>query len=345
MNVLKSVVLRDKLLKPDAPQRELSLKTSIFKNTSIASVAITNVNNSEETDAHDNNEEPKQKIPKKKILKEINDRNIISVVATMEIEVKTYKLNTTTIDATRDNDNALISIQTIRTMKIEEVILKIIPAAWTLLFETMLDELEHAGKIIENDLKDKRLLPDIEDIYNSFVYVSPDNVKVVILGMDPYLQIYNGVPVATGRSFECRADLPIERSLSNILTVCFKTIEGFKRPKNGDLSKWVEQGVLLLNTALTTKEKKSGAHIGPWSFFPEKVIRFLGEKKKNIVYMFWGKDAGEFIKFVPERRNLVLTASHPVARGHTNTFLDCDHFNEANKYLEKNGRIPINWIL
>lgn len=254
-----------------------------------------------------------------------------------------------------ENDDKYISDENVRLVPYEDIdgivwqeaLTKFIPPAWSEVFLDMYDELKDAGKTIQADLDKSgiRIVPRKCDIYSAFISTPPDNVKVVILGMDPYLQVYNGIPTATGRSFECRAGNTIEKSLQNIFLVCGKTIKNFGSPRSGDLTKWAEQGVLLLNTALTTRQSKSGMHIGIWGFFPEKIIKYLGEKKQNIVYMLWGKNAMEYSEYIPKHKNLLLTTSHPVARGHANTFFDCNHFNQANEYLIANNREPIDWRL
>ncbi len=259
------------------------------------------------------------------------------------------------IKTPEDKENSMVLLEKVRNMTLGKFLIDFIPPAWSLIFSGMRDELRDAGTTIEEDINKtgKKLVPNVENIYNSFVSVTPDNIKVVIIGMDPYYKVHKDVPSATGRCFECRKGMPIEKSLQHIFSVCYSMIEGFKKPKSGDLSKWVEQGVLLMNASLTTREGKSGAHLGAWMFFPEKIFRYLGEKKKHIVYMMWGRDAQNFKEHIPEHRNLILTCSHPVAWGKSNTFLGnkkegippMNHFNEANEYLKEKGRETVDWIL
>ena len=241
----------------------------------------------------------------------------------------------------------IVPLRTIKNMSLKEFLINFIPPAWNLIFQEMIDELEDAGLTVQHDINNSRiqLVPNKEDIYNAFVSTPPDDIKVVIIGMDPYYKVHRGKPSATGRCFECHKGMPIEKSLQQIFSVCCKTIKGFNKPTCGDLSKWAEQGVFLLNAALTTRAGKSGQHLGAWMFLPEKILKYLGEKKKNIVYMFWGKDAQNFVEFIPTHRNKILTSSHPVAWGKSNTFLDSNHFNEANDYFEDIGRKQIDWIL
>lgn len=273
----------------------------------------------------------------------------------MEIENMSKKNLPTDNTPKETKENILVFVEDARKMNLSEFLIKFIPPAWTLIFDDMKDEVMDAGETIQSDLnKDGvKLVPNIEDIYNAFVSTPPDDIKVVIIGMDPYFKIHKGIPSATGRCFECRQGMPIEKSLQHIFSVCHKTINGFQKPKHGDLTKWAQQGVLLLNSSLTTRAEKAGAHLGAWRFLPEKLLRYFGEKKKNVVYMLWGRDAQAFEEFIPTHRNLILKSSHPVARGNYNTFLGSDkrdtppmdHFNEANKYLEECGRDKIDWIL
>ena len=170
-------------------------------------------------------------------------------------------------------------------------------------------------------------------------------VKVVIIGQDPYFQVEKGVPSATGCSFECRPGDPIRQSLKNILLVLAKTIPGFKFPDSGDLTKWATQGVLMANACPTVEAGKPGSHKIIWKFFMLRVLQFLSKKRKNVVYMLWGRDAQSYRTAITTSTNFILEASHPVAQGKSNDFLTCDHFNQCNRHLEATEQSPIDWTL
>lgn len=224
---------------------------------------------------------------------------------------------------------------------------RLIPLGWIELFQDYILELEDAGKVLKKQIDDKGIIicPKPYDIFRAFTLTPWWNVKVVIIGQDPYYQVENGVPSATGCSFECRVGDPIRQSLKNMFLVLGKTVEGFKFPDNGDLSKWSEQGVLMANATPTTESGVPGAHRTIWKFFMLRVLQFLSKKKKNVVYMLWGRDAQSYRDAISTSFNFILEASHPVAQGKSNDFLTCDHFNQCNRQLESTGQTPIDWHL
>ncbi len=231
--------------------------------------------------------------------------------------------------------------------KLSEFLVQHIPLGWRELLDLYKLELQDVGTVLSKLIRTNKhvIAPSPWNIFRSLSLTPWVMTKVVIIGQDPYYQIENGIPSATGCCFECREGDPIRRSLANIFTVLGRTVKGFTIPESGDLTRWAEQGVLLLNGAMTTRVGEVGAHKDIWKFFPIRVLQFLAKMKTNVVYMLWGRDAQNFLPYIYKNSNLVLEASHPVAHGNHNTFFKCNHFNEANEYLIAKGQSSINWVL
>lgn len=185
--------------------------------------------------------------------------------------------------------------------------------------------------------------PEPSNIFNAFNHCHMDNLKVVILGQDPYPTRGH----AHGLSFSVQMGVNTPRSLVNI----YKAIENdddviFTKPNHGCLESWADQGVLLLNSALTVLEGKAGSHLSEWSPFTDRVIQLISEKAKNVVFMLWGRKAQVKKKFINESRHKVLEFNHPSPMIPGNTFgTECKHFSQANKYLKDNDKQEIMWEL
>jgi uracil-DNA glycosylase len=167
------------------------------------------------------------------------------------------------------------------------------------------------------------------------------NVKVVILGQDPY----NGPNQAHGLSFSVQKGVPPPPSLVNIYKELNADI-GMPISKHGDLTHWAEQGVLLLNASLTVRanEPMSHAKIG-WAEFTDAVIAKVSAQKEHAVFILWGKFAQEKQVLVDETKHLVLKAAHPSPFSADKGFFGCRHFSKANAWLMKNGIDPVDWML
>jgi uracil-DNA glycosylase len=181
--------------------------------------------------------------------------------------------------------------------------------------------------------------PRGSDIFNALNSTSFDKVRVVILGQDPY----HGPGQAHGLSFSVPKGVPLPPSLQNI----YKEIEaeyGTKMPRTGDLSKWAEQGVLLLNATLTVRAANAGSHQKKgWEQFTDAVIRALNDQHEHIVFMLWGSYAQKKGAFIDRQKHLVLQSPHPSPLSAHRGFLGNGHFKKANEYLEAHGRKPIDW--
>jgi uracil-DNA glycosylase len=185
----------------------------------------------------------------------------------------------------------------------------------------------------------KTIYPRGNLIFNAFNTTPLAKVKIVILGQDPYHQPNQ----AMGLSFSVPHGVAIPPSLRNVYKELARTIDGFIIPKHGDLSKWAEQGVFLLNAVLTVREGQAASHakLG-WQNFTDAVIRTISEHNEGVVFMLWGNFAKQKAELIDTNRHHVLTAVHPspLAGG---GFAGCNHFALANELLVKQGMQAIDW--
>ena len=185
----------------------------------------------------------------------------------------------------------------------------------------------------------KTVYPEPKNIFNAFNLCPLNNVKVVIIGQDPYHEPGQ----AHGLCFSVQQGIELPPSLVNI----YKEIEqdiGHKSITNGDLSDWARQGVLLLNSTLTVLAHVAASHSGHgWETFTDAVIKAVNENRKNVVYMLWGSFAQKKADFVNEQDNLILKSAHPSPLSAYRGFFGNHHFSQANQYLIENGKTPINW--
>lgn len=188
-----------------------------------------------------------------------------------------------------------------------------------------------AGKII---------YPPANDVFNAFKYTEFADVKVVILGQDPY----HGPGQAHGLCFSVRPGIATPPSLINIYKELTQDITGFYNPGHGYLVSWAQQGVLLLNTVLTVEAGKAHSHakLG-WERFTDTVIGALNSQREGIVFLLWGSHAQKKGQFIDRARHHVLMAPHPSPLSAHRGFLGCRHFSQANQLLLQQGLTAINW--
>jgi len=190
---------------------------------------------------------------------------------------------------------------------------------------------------VKKEYSEQTIYPPGNQIFNAFDKCAFDDVKVVILGQDPY----HGQGQANGLAFSVNDGIRIPPSLRNI----FKEIKediGKEIPKSGNLERWAVQGVLLLNATLTVRASKAGSHQKKgWEEFTDAVIKKISTEGENIVFMLWGKYAQAKGQVIDGTKHLVLKAPHPspMAKG----FLGCKHFSQANEYLESINKTTIDW--
>jgi len=198
-------------------------------------------------------------------------------------------------------------------------------------------------KFLKNELQSGRIIyPPSRLIFNAFNHTPFDEVKVVILGQDPY----HGEQQAHGLSFSVQNGVPIPPSLQNIFKELKRDIPEFHMPADGDLTTWADQGVLLLNATLTVESSKAGSHQKRgWERFTDKVIAELSQRRSGIVFMLWGKYAQSKAGLIDGNKHYILTAAHPSPLSAHNGFFGCRHFSKANEYLKNRGLTEINWQL
>jgi len=179
-------------------------------------------------------------------------------------------------------------------------------------------------------------------IFNAFNTTPLDQVKVVILGQDPY----HGPSQANGLAFSVQRSIPLPPSLRNILHE-LSTDLGIKPAGHGDLTRWAQQGVLLLNSVLTVVEGQPTSHQGQgWEIFTDQVINVLNERTQRTVFILWGAYAQRKGQYIDRNRHLVLTAAHPSPlAANRGGFFGCRVFSKTNQYLTQHGKTPIDWRL
>lgn len=193
------------------------------------------------------------------------------------------------------------------------------------------------------------IYPNPEDVFNGFGYTDLADVKVVILGQDPYHGCNEeNTPQAHGLAFSVAHGFKIPPSLVNMYKELTTDIEGFKTPEHGNLTTWAKQGVLLLNTVLTVKKANAHSHakLG-WEKFTERVIQEISEQNKGCVFILWGSHAqkkGKNISSIESGgKHLVLAGPHPSPLSAYRGFFGCKHFSRANKWLTENNHTAIDW--
>lgn len=192
---------------------------------------------------------------------------------------------------------------------------------------------------IEGVLSSSEFYPSIESVFCSINGCAISDVKVVILGQDPY----HNQGQAMGLAFSVPKICKIPPSLKNIFKELKTDIQNFRIPQHGDLTKWTEQGVLLLNDTLTVKPNQPSSHskIG-WKIFTDKILKIINENNQNVVFMLWGNHARQKAKLIDKSKHLILESGHPSPLS-VKKFFGCKHFSMANEYLKQHCKEIINW--
>ena len=191
-------------------------------------------------------------------------------------------------------------------------------------------------------LQGKTIFPAKEDIFNAFDLTQFENLKVVILGQDPY----HNHDQAHGLAFSVQKGVAVPPSLRNMYKELEASVENFEVPTHGNLESWASQGVFLLNTTLTVEAHNPNSHkdIG-WETFTDTVIKKISEHKQNVVFMLWGSHARKKKSLIDENKHLILESSHPSPLSAYRGFLGCNHFVLANEYLKNLNKEIIDWKL
>ena len=216
-----------------------------------------------------------------------------------------------------------------------------IEPSWKSALNQLFDQtfFEELVSFVKTEYSSRKVYPPAKEIFNAFDHCPLNSVKVVILGQDPY----HGPGQAHGLSFSVKPGVPFPPSLANI----FKEIEtdlGKPFPSNGDLTRWADQGVFLLNATLTVRAHDAGSHQKRgWEEFTDEVIRIISYSRENVVFLLWGSYAQKKSALIDARKHLILKAPHPSPLSSYRGFFGSKHFSKANDYLVANGIEPIEW--
>lgn len=194
-------------------------------------------------------------------------------------------------------------------------------------------------KKIREEYSTRQIFPPSDEIFTAFELTPLSDVKVVILGQDPY----HGDGQAHGLCFSVKPDVETPPSLVNIYKELNSDL-GCYIPNNGYLTKWAKQGVLMLNTVLTVRAHQANSHRGiGWEEFTDAAIRILNEQDRPIVYLLWGKPAQMKKSMLNNPKHLILEAPHPSPLSAYRGFFGCQHFSKTNEFLQENGLEPVDW--
>ncbi len=194
--------------------------------------------------------------------------------------------------------------------------------------------------LMEEKKRGEIVYPKGEDIFKAFELTHFDDVKVIILGQDPY----HGANQAHGLSFSIQKGVRQPPSLQNIFKELVTDIEGFNTPLDGDLSNWAKQGILLLNASLTVSAGKAGSHQNKgWEIFTDEVIKTLSEKKENLIFILWGKFAQAKEELIDVSKHHIIKSHHPSPFSAYGGFFGSKPFSKTNEILKKLGKKQIDW--
>ncbi len=216
-----------------------------------------------------------------------------------------------------------------------------IAADWKEILQPEFDKpyFEELVEFVREEYRTREIFPRAGNIFRAFDKCPLDRLKVVIIGQDPY----HGPGQANGLCFSVNDEVPFPPSLQNIFKEVCEDV-GAPRPRSGNLDRWAEQGVLLLNAVLTVRAHEAASHAGRgWERFTDAVVRAIAERKSEVVYLLWGSYAQRKGAIADPARNCILKAVHPSPLSAYRGFLGCRHFSQANAYLRSVGKEEIVW--
>ena len=216
-----------------------------------------------------------------------------------------------------------------------------IAADWKALLQPEFDKpyFDQLTHFVRTEYATQKIFPAGRNIFRAFDKCPFDRLKVVIIGQDPY----HGDGQANGLCFSVNDGVAFPPSLQNIFQEIRDDV-GIPVPESGNLDRWAEQGVLLLNSVLTVRAHQAASHAGHgWEQFTDAVVRLVAERKQGIVYMLWGNYAQRKGQIADPTRNLILRSVHPSPLSVYRGFFGCRHFSQANAYLQSIGKTPIMW--
>ncbi|TLP39133.1 uracil-DNA glycosylase [Arcobacter arenosus] len=202
------------------------------------------------------------------------------------------------------------------------------------------DYFKNLKEQIDKKYETTTVFPPKNKIFNAFTKSSLEDLKVVILGQDPY----HGKGQAQGLAFSTPKEIKNPPSMVNILKEIKDDLKKDSSCLDGDLNPWAEEGVLLLNTILTVEESKPKSHhkLG-WEIFTDNIIKYISQNCKDVVFILWGGPAIAKSKIIDETKHHILTAPHPSPLSSYRGFFGCKHFSKTNEILKSLGKKPINW--
>jgi len=216
--------------------------------------------------------------------------------------------------------------------------------SWNTVLKDEFDKpyMQALSRFISEERTKYSVFPPRSKVFEAFKQTDFDDLKVVILGQDPYHQLGQ----AHGLAFSVTKGTPLPPSLKNIFKELEVDIPNFKTPVHGDLSHWAEQGVLLLNTTLTVRQNQAGSHQKKgWEEFTDQVIRKIAAYKQGIIFILWGRFAQQKAALIDHRKHYILTAAHPSPFSAYHGFFGSKPFSKTNELLLKQGKEPIDWRL
>ncbi len=200
------------------------------------------------------------------------------------------------------------------------------------------DYFKSLQEFLNREYSKYEIYPQMDRIFNAINHLSLENIKVVIIGQDPYHEPNQ----AQGLAFSVPSDVTLPPSLVNIMSEIESDL-GIKCLKDGNLARWVKQGVLLLNTVLTVRRGQANSHKDKgWEILTRKIIEIVGKREKPAVFMLWGSYAQSYANLIG-KQHLVLKAPHPSPLSAYRGFFGCKHFSKCNEFLLSHGEEPINW--
>lgn len=201
------------------------------------------------------------------------------------------------------------------------------------------DYYQQLRRFLAYEYKHHKIHPDMYDIFNALKYTSYQDVRVVLLGQDPY----HGPNQAHGLCFSVKKGVMPPPSLKNI----FKELQddvGCTIPSHGELVKWAKEGVLMLNTVLTVREGHANSHANKgWEILTDRIISLLNDRSEPIVFLLWGRNAQNKSAMITNSHHLILKCAHPSPLSAYNGFFGCRHFSKTNQFLKQHGYAPIDW--
>lgn len=227
---------------------------------------------------------------------------------------------------------------------IAKVVVEDMPYGWEKEFTG--PHIEHISNVIDEYLKETKSIffPLKQNLFNAFHLTPLHEVRVAIIGQDPYPGEHNGQPQAQGACFSVDKSVPIPSSLRNIFKEIASDIKGYQVPDHGDLTNWARQGVLLLNTCLTVRPGMAGSHskYKVWLPLMDVIFKAIAAVNPKCIYLLWGKESQSFSPYLGSD-SIILTAAHPSGLSANRGFFGCRHFSKVNEILAKDPRGPIKW--